>query len=278
LPTEEFAGSSVVVIVLGCVFVVKEGRMVQIAVGEPEEFAAPDALKGALAEFVSLFLFVFIGVGSVLSYGKLHVGDTDAAGLVLIALAHGLAIVVLVAATANISGGHVNPAVSLGLALAGKITIIRLILYWIAQLLGAVAGAWVLQIVSTGEVVALHAIGADETAWGAVLIEAVLTFTLVFVVFATAVDPAKGSLGVIAPLAIGFTVLAGILVAAPFSGGSLNPARSFGPALIAWNWTNQWVYWVGPFIGAAVAAVIYDGLFISPTPSPTHTDVSSEYN
>ncbi|CAM6051025.1 unnamed protein product [Sphagnum compactum] len=252
----------------------------KVAVGQANEFSAPDALKGALAEFISLFLFVFIGVGSVLSYEKIHVGETDATGVLLIALAHGFALAVLVAATANISGGHVNPAVSLGLALAGQITIIRLVLYWIAQLLGAIAGAWVLQQVSTGEIVAIHTVGAGESLWGAVLIEIVLTFALVFVVFATAVDPNKGSLGAIAPLAIGFTVLAGILVAAPFSGGSFNPARSLGPAVVAWNWTHQWVYWVGPFIGAALAALIYDGFFLSPPPAPTntHTVVRSEYS
>jgi aquaporin TIP len=115
--------------------------MVKVALGERDEASSPDALKGALAEFISLFLFVFIGVGSVMSYQKLHpAGDMEAAGLLIIATAHGLALAVLVAMTANISGGHVNPAVSLGLALAGKITIIRLVLYWIAQLLGAVAG------------------------------------------------------------------------------------------------------------------------------------------
>ncbi|CAM6061656.1 unnamed protein product [Sphagnum tenellum] len=252
--------------------------MVKVAVGQADEFSAPDALKGALAEFISLFLFVFIGAGSVLSYEKVHVGVTDASGLIVVALAHGFALAVLVAATANISGGHVNPAVSLGLALAGQITIIRLVLYWIAQILGAIAGAWVLQLVSTGEVVPIHTVGVGESLWGAVLIEIVLTFTLAFVVFATAADPKKGPIGTIAPLAIGFTVLAGILVAAPFSGASLNPARSLGPAVVAWNWTNQWVYWVGPFIGAAIAALIYDGLFLSPAPPATHTPVSSEYN
>jgi aquaporin TIP len=256
----------------------KGNKMVKVAMGQADEFSAPDALKGALAEFISLFLFVFIGAGSVLSYQKVHVGETDASGLIVVALAHGFALAVLVAATANISGGHVNPAVSLGLALAGQITIIRLVLYWIAQILGAIAGAWVLQLVSTGEVVPIHTVGVGESLWGAVLIEIVLTFALVFVVFATAADPKKGPIGTIAPLAIGFTVLAGILVAAPFSGASLNPARSFGPAVVAWNWTNQWVYWVGPFIGAAIAALIYDGLFLSPAPPATHTPVSSEYN
>ncbi|XP_024364314.1 aquaporin TIP1-3 [Physcomitrium patens] len=251
--------------------------MVKLAFGESDEASSPDALKGALAEFISLFLFVFIGVGSVMSYEKIHVGDLEAGGLLMIAIAHGLAIAILVAATANISGGHVNPAVSLGLALAGKITVIRLVLYWVAQLLGAVAGAWVLKMVTTGEDVARHAIGVGMSPMSAVLMEIVLTFTLVFVVFATAVDPKKGTVGVIAPLAIGFTVLAQIFVGAPFSGASMNPGRSFGPAVIAMDFTNHWVYWVGPFIGAALAAVIYDGVFISPSPPAGHQAIPSDF-
>jgi aquaporin TIP len=111
-----------------------------------------------------------------------------------------------------------NPAVSLGLALAGQITIIRLVLCWIAQILGAIAGAWVLQLVSTGEVVPIHTVGVGESLWGAMLIEIVLTFTLVFVVFATAADPKKGPIGTIAPLAIGFTVLAWDLRCLPGTG------------------------------------------------------------
>jgi len=249
--------------------------MVKLALGETNEASSPDALKGALAEFISLFLFVFIGVGSVMSYEKIHPGDLEAGGLLVIALAHGFALAILVAMTANISGGHVNPAVSLGLALAGKITIIRLVLYWVAQLLGAAAGAWALKVVTTGEDLARHAIGVGNTVLSAVLMEIILTFTLVFVVFATAVDPKKGTVGVIAPLAIGFTVLAQIFVGAPFSGASMNPARSFGPALVALDFTNHWVYWVGPFIGAALAALIYDGVFISAEAPQGHQPVAT---
>lgn len=242
--------------------------------GETDEASSPDALKGALAEFISLFLFVFIGLGSVLSYEKIHPGgDLEAGGLLVIALAHGFALAILVAMTANISGGHVNPAVSLGLALAGKITIIRLVLYWVAQLLGAAAGAWALKAVTTGELLARHAVGAGVSVWSATLMEIILTFTLVFVVFATAVDPKKGTVGVIAPLAIGFTVLAQIFVGAPYSGASMNPARSFGPALVALDFHNHWVYWVGPFIGAALAALIYDGVFISAEAPQGHQPV-----
>jgi aquaporin TIP len=250
----------------------------KVAFGETEEASSPDALKGALAEFISLFLFVFIGVGSVMSYQKIHpIAKMDAGGLLMIALAHGLALAVLVAMTANISGGHVNPAVSLGLALAGKITIIRLVLYWVAQLLGAIAGAWVLKVVTTGEDLARHTIGLGMSPWAATLMEVILTFTLVFVVFATAVDPKKGTVGVIAPLAIGFTVLAQIFVGAPFSGASMNPGRSFGPAVVAWDFTNHWVYWLGPFVGAALAALVYDGIFMSPAPPAGHQPVPTEF-
>jgi aquaporin TIP len=251
--------------------------MVKVAFGQTDEASSPDALKGALAEFISLFLFVFIGVGSVMSYEKIHVGDMEAGGLLVIAIAHGMALAVLVAMTANISGGHVNPAVSLGLALAGKITVIRLVLYWIAQLLGAVAGAAALKAVTTGEDLARHAIGANMSVWSAVLMEIILTFTLMFVVFATAVDPKKGTIGVIAPLAIGFTVLAQIFVGAPFSGASMNPGRSFGPALVAWDFHNHWVYWVGPFVGAAIAAVVYDGVFMSPAPPAGHQPIPTDF-
>jgi len=252
--------------------------MVKLAFGESDEAASSDALKGAVAEFISLFLFVFIGVGSVMSYEKIHpAGDLEASGLLVIAIAHGLAIAILVAATANISGGHVNPAVSLGLALAGKITVVRLVLYWIAQLLGAVAGAWVLKMVTTGEDVARHAIGAGMTPMAAVVMEIILTFTLMFVVFATAVDPKKGTVGIIAPLAIGFTVLAQIFVGAPFSGASMNPGRSFGPAVVALDFTNHWVYWLGPFLGAALAALIYDGVFISPAPPADHQPIPTDF-
>jgi aquaporin TIP len=248
--------------------------MARPAFGHAEEISSPDALRGTLAEFIALFFFVFVGVGSSMSYQKIHgSGDLGAGGLLIIAIAHGIALAVLVAATSHISGGHVNPAVSLALALAGQITIVRLIMYWIAQLLGAVAGAWVLQKLTTGEPVSVHTVGVGETVFGAMSMEAILTFALVFVVFATGVDPKRGNIGVIAPLAIGFTVLVNILVGAPYTGGSMNPARSFGPAIVEWDFTNHWVYWVGPFLGAAVAAAIYDGIFLNPATVHTHSAI-----
>lgn len=96
----------------------------------------------------------------------------------------------------------------------------------------------------------------------ALVFEIVMTFGLVYTVYATAVDPKKGDIGVIAPLAIGFIVGANILAGGAFDGGSMNPAVSFGPAVVSWTWTNHWVYWAGPLIGAAIAALVYDNIFI----------------
>lgn len=100
-------------------------------------------------------------------------------------------------------------------------------------------------------------------AWNAVVFEIVMTFGLVYTVYATAVDPKKGDLGIIAPIAIGFIVGANILAGGAFDGASMNPAVSFGPAVVSWTWAGQWIYWVGPLIGAAIAALVYEALYIN---------------
>ncbi|BBM99380.1 aquaporin TIP [Marchantia polymorpha subsp. ruderalis] len=249
----------------------------KIALGRSSEATAPDALKAAFAEFIATFLFVFIGVGACIANTKLNAGPLEAAGLVSIAIAHGLAIVITVAATANISGGHVNPAVTFGLAVGGHITVLRAALYWIAQLLGATLASYLLQnvIASVGEVVPIHGLGADVTFIGGIVLEIVLTFSLVFVVYATAVDPKKGSIGVVAPLAIGFTVLANHFIGVPFTGASMNPARSFGPAFATMDFHNHWIYWVGPLIGGGIAGILYGEVFL--TPETGHAPISEDY-
>ncbi|PNX87975.1 aquaporin tip1-3-like protein, partial [Trifolium pratense] len=105
-------------------------------------------------------------------------------------------------------------------------------------------------------------LSSNVSVWNALVFEIVMTFGLVYTVYATAVDPKKGNIGIIAPLAIGIIVGANILVGGAFDGASMNPAVSFGPAVVSWTWTHHWVYWVGPFIGAAIAAIIYDHIFI----------------
>ena len=105
-------------------------------------------------------------------------------------------------------------------------------------------------------------LSSGVSTWNALIFEIVMTFGLVYTVYATAVDPKKGDLGIVAPIAIGFIVGANILAGGAFDGASMNPAVSFGPAVVSWTWTSHWVYWAGPLIGAAIAALVYDNIFI----------------
>jgi aquaporin TIP len=199
-----------------------------------------DSWRAALAELLATLLFVFIGAGAVVSSGML--GATDSARLVAIALAHGLAIAIMVAATAHISGGHINPAVTVAQVVTRKMGLAKGVMYVAAQLIGAAVGAFLLALVipdAAEGVLGSHALSNGVTVSGGLVIEAVLTFALVFVVYATAVD-SRGP-GAIAPLAIGLAVLAIHLIAVPLTGASVNPARSFGPALAANQWADHWI-------------------------------------
>ena len=150
-----------------------------------------------------------------------------------------------------------------GALITGKISLPKAVTYILAQLLGAVLGAFLLKsVIPVGAHGGLgaHALGPGITAGSGFLVEIVLTFALVFVVFATAMDP-KG-LGHLAPAAIGLTVLVDHLFGIPVTGASMNPARSFGPALVAGAWSHHWIYWIGPIVGAALAALIYEHVFL----------------
>ncbi|XP_050214311.1 aquaporin TIP1-3-like [Mercurialis annua] len=244
----------------------------RIAFGSPAEASQPDALKAAFAEFFSMLIFVFAGEGSGMAFNKLSSGGAATpSGLVAASLAHGFALFVAVSVGANISGGHVNPAVTFGAFVGGHISFIRSILYWIAQLFGSVVACLLLRF-STGMETPAFALSSGVGTWNAVVFEIVMTFGLVYTVYATAVDPKKGNIGIIAPLAIGFIVAANILAGGAFDGGSMNPAVSFGPAVVSWTWDNHWVYWLGPFIGAGIAAIVYETFFMSPS---THEPLPS---
>ncbi|KAK2988543.1 hypothetical protein RJ640_022494 [Escallonia rubra] len=241
----------------------------QIAVGRYEEVSHPGALKAALAEFISTLIFVFAGEGSGMAFNKLtDNGSTTPAGLVAAALAHGLALFVAVAVGANVSGGHVNPAVTFGAFIGGNITLFRGLLYWVAQLLGSTVACALLKFATGGLTTSGFALSTGVSVWNGFVFEIVMTFALVYTVYATAIDPKKGNIGIIAPIAIGFIVGANILAGGAFTGASMNPAVSFGPALVSWDWTNQWVYWAGPLIGAGIAGVVYELFFISHTHEP----------
>lgn len=171
---------------------------------------------------------------------------------------------------ANISGGHVNPAVTFGAFVGGNMSLVKAVVYWVAQLLGSVVACILLKMATGGAAVGGFSLSAGVGAWNAVVLEMVMTFGLVYTVYATAVDPNKGDLGVIAPIAIGFIVGANILAGGAFDGASMNPAVSFGPAVVSGVWENHWVYWLGPFAGAAIAALVYDIIFIGQQQRPTH--------
>jgi aquaporin TIP len=216
-----------------------------------------------IAEVVGTFALVFIGAGSVIIAADFGGGD-----LVAIALAHGLVLAIMVSSLGHISGAHFNPAVTLGVWVAGKIETIRAGAYILAQLAGAAAGAGLLRLALPTLVWKNANLGATLlnrqvgiTVPRGILIEGTLTFFLVFVVFAAAIDD-RGVFKSIAGLPIGLVLAFDILAAGPLTGASMNPARTFGPALVGGTWTDFWVYVVGPVSGAIVAAILYWGVFL----------------
>ncbi|MFZ0819740.1 MAG: MIP family channel protein [Candidatus Acidiferrales bacterium] len=219
-----------------------------------------------LAEFVGTFALIFFGAGSICTAHFLNSSSQVSVGLLGIAVAHGLAIGIMVTAVGHISGGHFNPAVTIGFWVTRRLSSLDTILYWIAQLAGAAAAAYLLRYLIPEDTWRAAVLGApdlahDMTRTSGMIIEGVLTFFLVFVVFATAVD-ARGAFNKIAGFAIGLTITMDILMGGPFTGAAMNPARAFGPELAARYWHNAGVYWVGPLLGGVLAASIYDVFYL----------------
>ncbi|CAK7353242.1 unnamed protein product [Dovyalis caffra] len=243
--------------------------MAKIALGSRHEAAQPDCIKALVVEFVTTFLFVFAGVGSAMAADKLS-GDA-LVGLFAVAVAHALVVAVMISA-GHISGGHLNPAVTLGLLFGGHITVFRSILYWIDQLLASTAACLLLKYLTGGLATPVHTLTSGMSYLQGIVWEIVLTFSLLFTVYATIVDPKKGSIDGLGPILTGFVVGANVLAGGAFSGASMNPARSFGPALVSWDWTDHWVYWVGPLIGGGLAGLIYENFFIVRSHRPLHNE------
>jgi MIP family channel proteins len=184
-------------------------------------------------------------------------------GLLVAAIAHGLILALMVTATMRISG-HLNPAVTIGFLVTRRIEPMMAMVYIIAQLLGAVLAAYALRGIFPAEVAVATRLGGQSvsielSSLQAIACEAIATFFLMFVIFGTAVDPAAPKVG---GFAIGLTVTADILAIGPLTGASMNPARSFGPALVSGIFEGHLIYWIGPIIGSIVAALLYDGLFL----------------
>ncbi len=220
--------------------------------------------RAILAEFVGTFGLVFVGGGAIIVTG----GEN----LVAIAAAHGLILATMITATMHISGGQLNPAVSVGLAVIGRQPWPRAGAFIAAQLAGAVVAAYLLrQLFSAGYDVGNLGATLGELSLsdsehrsvrGTFGLEMIGTFFLMFAVMGTAVDHrGVGKLAAVGGFGIGLTLAADILCIGPATGGSVNPARSFGPALVAGAWDMHWVYWVAPIVGATLAAVVYQGVF-----------------
>jgi aquaporin Z len=204
---------------------------------------------------MATFILIFIGAGAIMT----STATGGATGLTGIALAHGLAIFIGVAAMGHVSGAHINPAVTIGFLITRRIPVLNGGVYIVAQLVGAIIGALVLRAAFTSEIVAASslgtpALGPGVTMMAGILLEAILTFILVTVIFQTAGHPQGPK--VIAPLAIGFTITLDILMGGPLTGAAMNPARAFGPALVGGYWANHIVYWIGPIAGGALAALV----------------------
>jgi aquaporin TIP len=222
-----------------------------------------DSLLRAAAELVGAFTLTFIGVGSIVTAAGIH--DPSLIG---VALAHGLAIAVMVSALGHISGGHFNPAVTFGFLVTRRIQPLLGVVYWIAQLAGAALAALLVKVLlpraATNAVhLGVPALGGGVSAGAGFVLEAIFTFFLVWVVFATAADP-RGTFKSIAGLAIGLTITMGILFGGPLTGAAMNPSRAFGPQLVGNHWANCWVWYAGPLVGGAIAALTYEYLYLQP--------------
>lgn len=228
------------------------------------------AWRKAVAEFIGAYTLIFVGAGAVLT-----AGSTGSSDLLLIALAHGLAIGIMVSALAHVSGGHFNPAVTLGALVGGQLPLRIALLYWGSQLAGGFAGALTLLGVFPSDIWRPLNLGAPALGTGAslgwdvgigtaILVEGVLTFFLAFVVYGTGIDP-KGSFNAVGGFAIGLTIAFDIMVGGPITGAAMNPARWFGPAVLAGFFDNWYVYWIGPLLGGAVAGLVYSQVFLDKT-------------
>lgn len=210
--------------------------------------------QAILAEFIGVFILTFVvcGLGISLVEGESTPSINGALG-------GGLTLATMVWATNCISGGNLNPAISIVLVFTQDLDFLRGIFYVIFQLLGAIAGSATLNALVPAYVrpkLGLTLPNENLPLIKAFGIEVIITFLLAFTVFAC-IDKKRKDLGGSFPLAIGLSVTAGALFGGPYTGGSMNPARSFGPAVVHNIWTNHWVYWIGPIIGAFIAAIVY---------------------
>jgi len=244
---------------------------------EEDEF--PSLWRGAVSEFFACLIFIFVGCGSVVASNEtLGSSTVPVDSVIAIALAHGFCIMVLVYSIGEVSGGHINPAVTWACLMTDKISVLRAFVYWISQLTGAVLGAaFLLSILPLASRYNLgcHGLNPHLTPAQGFGAETIFSFIFIFVVFATAISPFAGKFaplaggsgdygpGKLTPFAVGMTILMLELVGVPLTGASMNPARSFGPAIVRGCWANHWIYWIGPLLGSTIAAIVAQVIFLS---------------
>jgi MIP family channel proteins len=218
------------------------------------------------AELIGTFGVVFVATGAICADQYLRAAGSSPLGPLGCALAYGLAVAVMVSAFGHISGAHLNPAITVALWVTRRVGTLTGLCYCVAQLAGALAGAALLAAILPDTLwrpvgLGTPSLTTDFTRAHGMLLEGVLTFFVVLVAFAKTLD-ARGLSQHVAAFAIGLAVAAGGVVGGPFTGAAMNPARVFGPALVAHHWQNHGVYWLGPLFGACLAGVLYDRLFL----------------
>lgn len=234
----------------------------------------PSLARRLMAEALGTFSFVFIGAAVVV----VNVGFPNSGiGLLGIAWAHAVALSVMISATMMISGGHLNPAVTIGLLVARRIDLASAAAYIVTQLaaagLAALLVQWLLPIAAVrSALLGVPVIASSVTLEQAIGIELVLTFFLMSAVFGTAVSPDAPR---VAGFGIGLVLLFDILVGGPLTGAAMNPARAFGPALVSGQWLGHVVYWVGPIAGAILAALLWQYVLLPRTPAPRRRKTDS---
>ena len=207
-----------------------------------------------LAEFVGTFILVYAIASAATVYS-----DSGQLGVIGIGLVHALALTAIVYAIGYRSGSQVNPAVTIGMLVARKLGLREAVLYIASQILGGVVAAGVVYAIFGSSMAASVTLPGDGNVIRAVILETVMTFTLVYVVLA--VTTSKNSkIAPLAGVAVGFTLGFNVIFGGSITGGSLNPARSFGPALITGNFDFHWIYWIAPIIGGLIAAGMYKGI------------------
>ncbi|MDE1810488.1 MAG: aquaporin [Candidatus Micrarchaeota archaeon] len=221
----------------------------------------PTIGQKAMVEAFGAFLLTFIGAGAVIATYSLSPAYP---ALLIIAVANGVALALAVTVAMNISGGHINPAVTIGALVTGKISKPDAVVYIASQIVGAlVAGLFLLALYPAAAGASVHygtpALGQSTGVLQGILFEAVATFLLVFVVFGTAIDRRAVKVG---GFAIGLTVMVDVLAIGPFTGAAMNPARAIGPTIASMFFTNWYVYWIGPILGGVVAALLYKYLIL----------------